>query len=50
MKFQQFTKQFLSSVHTKSYVKSIPHMNVVQRKKRTDLVQPVENFLSLKTQ
>ena len=44
MKFQQFTKQFLSSVHTKSFVNSKPFMNVIQRRKRTHLVHPDEKF------
>ena len=44
VKFPHFTKQVFSSVHTKSFVKSMPSMNVVQRKKRTDLWHPDEKF------
>ena len=38
MTFQHFTKQLFSSVHTKSFVNSIPNMNVIQRKKCTHQV------------
>ena len=44
MKFQQFTKQFLSSVPIKSFVNSMPNMNVIQRRKHTHLVHPNEKF------
>ena len=45
MKFHHFAKQLFSNVHTKSFVNSMPNMNVVQRKKRTHLVHPDEEFL-----
>ena len=35
MTFENFTKQLFSSVHTKSFVNSIPNMNVIQREKCT---------------
>ena len=38
MKYQNFTKQLFSSVHTKSFVNSVPNMNVIQRKKCTQQV------------
>ena len=44
MKFQQLTKKNSCSVHTKSLVKSMPNMSVIQRKKCTHLVHPDENF------
>ena len=44
MKFQHFTKQLFSSVHIKSFVNSIPNMNVVQRKNRTHLMHSDEKF------
>ena len=37
-KYKHFTKQLFSSVHTKSFVNSIPNMNVIQRKKCTQQV------------
>ena len=43
MKFKYFPKKnFVSSVHTKSFVSSMPNMNVIQRKKRTHLLHPDE--------
>ena len=44
MKFKHFTKQLFSSVHTKSFINSIPNVNVVQRKKRTHLMHPNKKF------
>ena len=44
MKYQHFAEQHFSSVHSKSFVNSMPYMNVIQRKKCTQQVRPDENF------
>ena len=44
IKFYHFIKKNFLSVYTKPFVKSMPHMNVIEREKRTHLVQPVEKF------
>ena len=44
LKFLQFTKKMFSSVNTKSFVNSMPNMNVIERKRRTHLVHPGEKF------
>ena len=44
MKYQHLTEQLSSSVHTKSFVNSIPNMNVIQRRKRTHLIHSDEIF------